>query len=392
MRAWILTVVSTVACSSAPFETGSPVPVPAGPPPVTHTEGADASVIDAVEARVLTFFRDGGPPGLGVALVRDGEVLYSGGYGWADVAEERPLDPHTPVLLSSVSKTFIGVAAMQGVEAGRFELRDPIADVLPFTLDAPHDTPITFRHLLTHHSGVRDTIEYGRAYAEGDPTVELGPFLESYLTSDGSRFRRGSFAGHEPGDRFAYSNVGAALAGFAIGEAAQTSFADLVARDIFEPLGMDDSGYYLTDLATPPAVPYDREGDELAPWPQYGYPTYPDGMIRSSAHDMARYVAAMVDGELDGTRILEATSVEEMLTVDRDLGTDEDGQAIAWAMRRLDGRPLIGHNGSDYGSFCELWFDPDTGDGIVLLLNGFPTIGFGEFLELEADLFAIAEG
>ncbi|MEO0600108.1 MAG: serine hydrolase domain-containing protein [Myxococcota bacterium] len=393
MRVWILAGLTlAVGCSAPPFETGPELSLPAGPVPVTHDEGVDATVAAAVEERVVAYMEDDGPPGLGVALVRDGAVLYAGGYGWADVEDELPLGPRTSVLLSSVSKTFIGVAAMQAVDEGRLQLDQPLTDVLPFTLDGPSDAPITFRHVLTHHSGIRDTVEYGRAYAEGDPTVGLGEFLESYLVRGGSRWRSGSFAGHEPGDRFAYSNVGAALAGFAVGEASGTSFASIVFDEILLPLGMNDSAYYLSDLVRSPAVPYDRMGDGLAAWPQYGYPTYPDGMMRSSARDMARYVAAMVDGELEGTRILEESTAREMVTVDPALGTDEDGQAIAWAMRRLEGRPLVGHNGLDYGSLCELWFDPETGDGFVLLLNGFPGTSFGRLIDLEADLFALAEG
>ncbi|MEN0062589.1 MAG: serine hydrolase domain-containing protein, partial [Myxococcota bacterium] len=289
---------------------------------------------------------------------------------------------------------FVGVAAMQGVEAERFDLNDPIGPVLPFEMSAPNDAPIRFRHVLTHHSGIRDSAEYGQAYAQGDPTVALGDYLASYLVKDGARWRSSHFAGHAPGARFAYSNVGAALAGFALGEVAGVPFSDLVKRDILEPLGMADSAYYLADLPTPPAVPYDRDGgDAFAPWPQYGYPTYPDGMLRSSARDMARYVAAMANGgELEGTRVLTEASVDQMVTVDPDLGTDEDGQAIVWAMRELEGRPLIGHNGLDFGSLCEVWFDPESGDGIVLLMNGFPSVPFGEVIDLEAALFELAEG
>ena len=300
------------------------------------------------------------------------------------------------MLLSSVSKTFVGVAAMQAVEAGRVSLDDRADAHLDFAVDNPRvdGDAITLHHLLTHHSGIEDTAPVWNEYAPGDPEEPLADFLEAYLTPDGEHWRRRTFANRAPGEAFSYSNAGMALAALALGQAADLEPADLVDRDIFEPLGMSDTAYYLADLDQEPAVPYDRAGDGFRAWPQYGYPTYPDGMIRSSARDMARYVAAMAGGgELEGVRILSADLTAAMLTVDPTLGSDEDGQAIAWAMRELDGRPLMGHNGGDYGSLTEIWLDPSSGSGsgsgIVLLLNGFPD-DFRAGIELEEALFELA--
>ncbi|MEN0063656.1 MAG: serine hydrolase domain-containing protein, partial [Myxococcota bacterium] len=107
-----LGIVWLVACSDAPFETGAALPRPDGPVPVDHAPGSDEAVQAEVERLMTAFVQNDGPPGIGIALVRDGAVLYSGGYGWADFAAERSLEADTPVLLSSVSKTFVGVAAM----------------------------------------------------------------------------------------------------------------------------------------------------------------------------------------------------------------------------------------------------------------------------------------
>ena len=377
-----------------PFPKGPKVAFPDGPIPVDHADDAADSVRASVEDIAVDFVAKHELPGLGVALVHDGSVCYSGGFGYADVAAERPLTHRTPVLLSSVSKTFIGVTAMQGVEAGRFQLDDKVSSLVPFEVDNPKvdGDGITLRDLLTHNSGIEDTGEYDANYAEGDPEIALGDFVEGYLTPGGDYWRPGNFSGRKPGEDFSYSNVGAALAGFAIGRADGQEFMDLVARDVFEPLQMDDSAYLLADLDTKPAVPYDHTGGrDLRAWPQYGYPTYPDGMIRSSARDMGRYLAAMGgDGSLDGVTVLPEARLTEMLTIDKKAGSDEDGQAVAWAMRKLDKRPLYGHNGGDYGSFTEMWVDPETGTGFVLLMNGFPET-WSAIMKLERELFAVAE-
>jgi CubicO group peptidase (beta-lactamase class C family) len=131
---------------------------------------------------------------------------------------------------------------------------------------------------------------------------------------------------------------------------------------------MNNSGYFLTDLPVPPATQYNSK---QRPYDQYGYPTYPDGMMRSSANDMGRYIAMVQgNGTFDGVSILSAESVEEMLTVDPALGTDEDGQAIVWAkLNSSIGRLVLGHTGGDFGTAAILGLDRETGAGLIVMIN-----------------------
>lgn len=384
-----------VATGCAPVRPGPAVDLPADIP-VDRAPDLDPELADTVESIVLEAMVAQRFPGLAVALVDDGRVVYAGGFGWADIEAQRPLGADTPVLLSSVSKTFVGVAAMQAVAEGRVDLSDPLADHLGYPVDNPKvdGETLTLRHLLTHHSGIEDSLGYGLAYAEGDPEIALADWCEGYLTPNGTHWRGGNFAARQPGEAFSYSNVGMACVAGAIADADPSvdTFDGLVQRDIIRRLGLENTAYYLEDLETAPATPYRRVGDgsRVKPYPQYGYPTYPDGMIRSSARDLGLYVAAVAgQAEAGSTQALmpEALRVE-MLTVDPSLGTDEEGQAIAWAMRELDGQPLIGHNGGDYGSLAELWLDPETGDGFALAANGFPESWQGA-LQLESDLMQL---
>lgn len=365
-------LLAVVAC--APFDRGDPVDLPGGPPPVDHGVDADPSLTERVDRAVRGFLSDSGAPGIGVALVKDGAVLFDAGYGWAEIETERPLGVDTPVLLSSVSKTFIGVAAMQAKEQGVLTFDEPISDLVGFAVDNPkvRGETITLYHALTHGTGIEDTRKYTQSYAAGDPTIGLMEFEREYLTPGGDHWRRSNYARRAPGEEFSYSNVGAALGALAIGHAQGQEFMDLVHEQILDPLGMDDSAYLLADLEQEPAVPYDpiRVGGDFRPWPHYGYPTYPDGMLRASARDMGRYIAAIESGgTVDGASILSPQGIDEMLTVDPAVGTDEDGQAVVWAMRRMGGRQLLGHNGGDYGSTTEMWIDREAGVGVAVLLN-----------------------
>ncbi len=226
--------------------------------------------------------------------------------------------------------------------------------------------------MLTHNSGIEDSDVYDESYGPGDPNIGLAAFEEGYLTPGGPYWDAANFAERRPGAGFVYSNVGASLGALAVADAAGMEFKDLVERDILGPLDMEQSGYFFADLSTEPSKLHWRAGRRTYRyWEPYGYPTYPDGMLHSTANDIARFGAMVLGGGvLDGVRVLPAERVEEMLTVDPALGTDEDGQAVVWARRTLAGRDLRGHNGGDYGSYTDLWFDREAGAGMAILFNG----------------------
>ncbi len=350
--------------------------------PLSHETRVDEALSDEVDDLVLSALADAEMAGCSVALTRNGVVLHTAGYGWAELETQRELTASTPVLLSSVSKTFVGIAAMQAVEAGRVELDQPVSELVRFSVDNPRveGETLSLRHLLTHNGSIQDGLPYLYSYAPDDPVVSLGEYLAEYLVPGGRLYSRHNWAKREPGTGFAYSNTGAALAGHALGNAAELEFSELVYRDITGPLGMNDSAYFLDELEEEPAVPYATVGGgDFQPYGHYSYPTYPDGLMHSSARDMARYLAMVqLGGELEGSRVMESASVETMLTVDDAYGTDEGGQAIIWSRaEHLGEREVIGHNGGDFGSIAELRTDRDTGTGVYLAAASHPSTNEG---------------
>ncbi len=386
-------VVAMAACRPLPL--GPPASLPEGAPPVQHGRH-DEALIAAVDAEVQAFLEAFPQPGLAVALFAPGEVLYTGAYGWSGLLPPRPLTLDTPIRLSSVSKTLIGVAAMQAEAAGNVGLDTPLEALVDFDVSNPHHPgTITLRHALTHTTGIEDTHAYDASYAPGDPTEPLGTFLEGYLRPDGAHWRSGNFASRAPGAAFSYSNVGAALAAHALAQAADRPFDVLVRETVLTPLGMADTAYFFEDVPKAPATLHaPAVGRRFRAWAPYGYPTYPDGMLHSTAPDLARFGAMVLGGgTLDGVDVLTPALVDTMLTVDPAIGTDEDGQALVWARRMLDGRALMGHNGGDFGSFADLWMDREAGVGFALLTTLEPShrMDLIGLLALEAALLRVAE-
>lgn len=349
---------------------GSRVHLPDAPHPVTTgTVTLSAETAAAIDARILSHLEAYEVPALSLALVADGEVAYTAAYGWSHLETAEAATPQTPFLLASVSKTLIGITAMQARDQGLLSLDDPIEDITGLVVDNPRvdGETITLRHLLTHHSGVEDSSVYDASYAPGDPTIALGDFLAGYLAEDGEYYRRANYSKEAPGAAFSYSNIGASLAAYAVEAATGESYADVVDHEILAPLGMVDSGFFLSSLPTAPATGYGTTllGGGWKPYEDYGFPSYPDGLMRSSADDLGRLLAGM---QADGA-LLSAASIDELLTVDESLGTDEDGQAIAWVRREMGGRTLMGHNGGDFGTSAELWLDREAGLGIAVVMN-----------------------
>ena len=324
------------------------------------------------EAFIETQLADKPIQGASVAIVSDGKVSWQKGYGVAN-EDGVMVSADTPFMIGSISKAVTGVTLMHAVEAGLIDLDADINDYLSQPVRNPNhpDKPITLRHLATHTSGLIDhDWTYTNSYKFGSDAMPLDQFVRAYYQPDGSLYRQGNFSKDAPSEAYEYSNVATGLAGQVFHEATGVRL-DLYAREhIFAPLGMANTGWFLSDFAdlSQIAQPYVR-GNK--PFSHYGYPTWPDGQLRTSANDLARFLAMVMNGgELDGVRILAPETVEQLLTKQTFAGlSEQSGQGIFWEYTKGG---LVGHNGGDLGVFAMMYFNPDTNLGAVMLTNATP--------------------
>ena len=194
--------------------------------------------------------------------------------------------------------------------------------------------------------------------------------MESYLRAGGSRYDEdNNFTWDAPGETTEYSNIGAALTAQVLTDATGTSFPSWCQDRIFAPLGMDDTAWFLSDLDQEQlAVPTEwwRGGyEEIG---HYGFPDYPSGQLRSSAVDVSRFLrVAMGGGSARGVELLSASAQAEMLEPAYP-ALDPD-QGIGWSRWDLDGDEVWGHNGGESGASTEILWWPETGRGVVVLMN-----------------------
>ncbi|MGY1623361.1 serine hydrolase domain-containing protein [Geodermatophilus sp. SYSU D00965] len=306
-----------------------------------------------------------GVPGLSAAVVRSGQVLCTPVAGWADTVRKRRVTTETVFTWASVSKTVTATALLQLYEQGRFDLDDDVGAHLDFEVRIPScpESPVTFRQLLCHTSGIRDSKLYGRSYVEGDSPVPLGTFLRSYLSQGGEYFDpKKNFRSRCPGTVVEYTNIGAGLIGHLVAVLSGAPFEEYVARHVFGPLGMRNTSFRLADL--------DRSMIALpgGKGPLQGFPTFPDGTLRSSPSNLAKFlIAVMQGGSYGGSRILEPTTVALMLRSQTPL---DPCQGLIWYAERLGKRTLWGHVGDDPGVSATMFFDPVTETGVLLAANG----------------------
>lgn len=332
-------------------------------------------------------------PGLSAALVSDGEVLAVGAWGLANVEEDRRADTGTLFNLASVSKTIVSISASLLVEDGALDLDAAVNDYLPFAVDHPRSSKaITTRMLLTHSSGISDNWDVLESlYVSGDSPIALGDFLEDYLVAGGQYYDPQLNYDAGPGQAADYSNVASSLAAYVVESVSGTPFDAFCEARIFEPLGMDATGWHLSDIDTTQlAMPYGWERGGWSPYGFYGYPDYPDGQLRTSAPQLAR-VLAMVSagGVYDGERLLSEASVEALLTPQ--IPNLEETQGLIWYSWELGDDTVWGHNGGDDGVATEILFRRSDGAGVVLLMNG-DGDRWGPVEEIEQELLGLAGG
>ena len=284
--------------------------------------------------------------GATVAVVKDGSLFFTKGYGYADVEAGIPVDPETTLFrVGSIGKLFTWTAVMQLVEQGKLDMDVDINQYLDFSIPATFPQPITLEHLMTHTAGFEETA-FGFAATKSEDVVPFGAWLANNIPS----------RAWAPGEVAAYSNYSAALAGYIVERVSGQSYVDYIEQHILTPLGMTHS----TPRQPVPA--------ELAPDLSHGY-VYSDnafqaqgfeylnmapaGVLSATTTDMARFMIAHLQMgrycELDCAnseiRILGESTAQQMQS--RLWAADEHLNGLAHGFMEFsqNGYRVIGHPG-----------------------------------------------
>ena len=311
------------------------------------------------EEAVSKFMAGSHAPGISAAVVENGELVWSEGFGLADLENSVPANSRTLYRLGSVSKPLTATAAMKLWESGKIDLDAPVQKYCPAF--PQKEWPITTRELLGHLGGIR----HYKSESLDDPEVGNTKHFESM--ADGIKFFANDPLVAKPGTEFHYSTQGYTLVGCAIEGASGEKFVDYIRENIFLPAGMVET--QADDLIA--IIPhrtryYSKNKSGVVVNADLLDSSYkiPGGGLISSADDMARFEIAMLSDAL-----IKRATRDVMWTPQKTADGKQNGYALGWGTGTHDGIFEIGHNGSQQGTSTAIILAPEKRDAVVVLIN-----------------------
>lgn len=276
-------------------------------------------------------------PGLSLVVVKDGKIIKSAGYGYANLEVKAPATPETIYQIQSVTKQFTATAVMMLAEEGKIVLDDKVSLYLTGAPQAWRN--ITVRNLLTHTSGIKDYIN--------EPTTSLRLDVSDEDVFNATIKRELNF---QPGEKYAYSNTNYFLLSIIIHKLTGKTYGEYLNERIFKPLGMSNTRIYSqTDIIPNRASGYLLDNGKLQNGGYYAASIlgYAGGGIITNVLDMAKWDAGLYDEKL-----LKRSSFEQMWTSGKLNNGKSTGYGFGWAIGDLKGHRLVTHNGAHTSGFA----------------------------------------
>jgi len=290
-------------------------------------------------------------PGIAVAVITDGQVVKTRGYGVANLEWRVAVTPETVFETGSLTKQFTAVCVMMLVEQGRVRLDDSITKYL----EAPAEwRAITVRHLLTHTSGLKNY--NGLAGFEASKHLDANAFIQKIAAYP---------LAFAPGESFAYCNTGYNLLGFIIEKASGQTYWEFLSEHVLRPLGMTQTqSRDQKTIILNRASGYEKEGERLINRDSDLTDVFSAGAMVSTIVDMARWNAAV-----DSRKLLQAGSWDQIWTAYKLNNGKLSSYGFGWRLEDYKGRKNIGHSGSTSGFSASLQRFPSDKLAVIVLCN-----------------------
>ena len=345
------------ACGSTSSSAGLP---PREPPSGEHQLTAE-DVNAWLDGKLPDALKNGDIPGAVVSVVKDGQVVTTRGYGWADTGasggQPVAVDPQKSLFrLASISKIPTSIAAMQLVEQGKVDLDADINAYLDFEIERRFDEPLTLRNLLTHSAGFEESIRMAQDETDLEAYVKTNPPVQVF----------------EPGTTPGYSNYGMALAGYIVQRVSGQPFETYVREHVLDPAGMTSSTYEqpLPKDMTGSLGPGHTSTGEEVPFELMG--DFPAGSLTASAPDFAAFMNAQLSRS---PKLLREETWEQMWSPG--LGEERLGNrakagemGLGYFDLSRHGRRVVGHGGDIVGWHSQFELYPEENTGIFISYNG----------------------
>jgi serine beta-lactamase-like protein LACTB, mitochondrial len=328
--------------------------------PFPVSSSRDAQAIEQARALVENIVRTQEIPGLSVAVARDGMVVWSEGFGLADVEQSVPVTPLTRFRLGSVSKVITAAGLARLIEEGRLDLDAPVQRYVP---DFPKkEWPVTTRQLAAHTAGLRH-------YRPGDYTGVLNGAPHFASVRAGLVIFENDPLLFEPGTRYAYSSYGWNLISAAIEGASSEEFLRYMKRTVFDPLGLGIVPDHVDAIIPHRTRFYAREARgrplENAPYVDNSY-KWASGGFLATAVDLVRFGSAHLQ-----PGFFRQATLDLLFTARSAIPPDgRTSVGIGWRIGADDrGRRVLHHGGTIEGGRAMIMMFPESRVVVAMLAN-----------------------
>jgi CubicO group peptidase (beta-lactamase class C family) len=312
-----------------------------------------------IEMAVSSFMSANSVPGIGAAVVLDGEPVWSAGFGMADVENSSPATSSTLFRLGSISKPITATAILQLWERGKLDLDAPVQKYCPAF--PQKEWPITSRELLGHLGGIRHYNPDGKGDIPDDSARHFSSMEESLQV-----FAADPLVA-KPGTKFHYSTYGYTVLGCVLEGATSQKYVDYVRENVFKPAGMAQT--QADDFFS--IIPhrtrwYHRDKSGIVRNAGVLDSSYkiPGGGLVSSADDMARFEAAIL-----ADKLLKRATRDLMWTSLKAADGKPTGYGLGWGLEEKFGVHIMAHTGGQQGTSTAFAVVPERRAGVVVLAN-----------------------
>ncbi len=323
-----------------------------------------SAALAAIESKVEARRKELGIPGMSLAIVKDGEVIYAKGLGYKDFENNVPVTADTQFAIGSATKAFTGLTVLMAQDAGKLSLDDSPRKYLPYfrMYDPETNEKITIRDLLSHSSGLNRT----------DLAMITGRLTRAELIEVAAQARpTAKFR-----ERFQYQNLMFTAAGEVVAAVEKQPWEKVVPEKVLKPLGMTNSTMSIEDMAKAKDKSYgyqynfDTKETQRLPFREIKE-VAPAGSINSSANDMSRWLRfILAGGELDGKRIISEASFAEWIKPQMKVTPNGSvNYGLGWFLRDWNGKTVVEHGGNIDGFNALVAMIPEEKLGFVMLTN-----------------------
>jgi CubicO group peptidase (beta-lactamase class C family) len=340
----------------------------ASPPSSPATPAAKLQGLDDLADKAMKQWQ---VPGVAIAVVQDGKVIYAKGYGYRDLEKKLPVTTGTLFPIGSISKSFTALTFATLKDEGKVDWDQPVRTYLPeFAMnDVVATEQATPRDLFSHRTGLprHDLVWYSSDFSRDDMVGRL-----RYLKPNKS-FR----------SAYQYNNLTIMTMGYLEGKLTGLGWEGAIRQRIFAPLSMTRSNLSVEEIEKTDdhALPYEFKKEVVTKVPYHNINAIgPAGSINSSVDDMSHYLAFQLgDGKYGDKKIVEESDLREMHSPQTAIpdpppafslpGLGHFSYGLAWVVTSYRGHNLVWHNGGIDGFYALLSMLPDDHIGVVVLTN-----------------------